>query len=109
MGYCYYQDTGDLGLSMSIAEVKHLSYEPYCNLFVVTLDADTFIVTEIGSKEAAALIDGYFRDGKLDLREVDIEVITEEALFTLRSECWHEISRIAAENYQENEEDNEIS
>ena len=84
MGMCYYKCVDETGTYITVTDIDCLRYESICGLLVAQVDEDRhIIVRDVSVAEAEKYADQYFSNGKIDMRELDAEIMNMDDLMQI--------------------------
>lgn len=74
----------ETGIYINVANVDSLRYESICGLLVAQVDEDRHIVVrDVSVAEAEKYADQYLSNGKIDMRELDAEIMNMDDLMQI--------------------------
>ena len=91
MGLCYYQQEEHGLVFLYIKEIKAFCYEPVCRAlvgFIVDDYDEAVVIANISLEEAEPLMEQYFKQRKIDLRQYSVEVMNPEAMWAFSEKYW---------------------
>ena len=104
MGMCYYKCVDETGTYITVTDIECLRYESICSLLVAQVAEDRHIVVrDVSIEEAEKYADQYFINGKIDLRELDAEIMDANHLMQIiRGKIGIRLQDVVKQNKREN-------
>lgn len=104
MGMCYYKCVDETGTYITVANVDSLRYESICGLLVAQVEEDRHIVVrDVSIEEAEMYAEQYFSNGKIDMRELDAEIMdTDHLMQIIRGKLGIRLQDVVRQNKREN-------